>query len=202
MEIKPRTFIDKVPVWCAHDKIVNCVELKPNPKNPNTHPGKQIELLGKIILAQGWRVPITVSKRSSLIVKGHGRLEAAFKAGILKAPVDYQDYESEAAEHADLVADNRLAELAELDDDKLTSLLAELNDFDVDMDLTGFEDFGIDIEKSRDIQKKLTPKMDLEKPFSKVHTMISIRAESYHEINNIIQDLIKNKKVEILQGGN
>lgn len=140
MKKKPRAMIGKVPVWCAHDKIVDCVELKPNPKNPNTHPAKQIKLLGKIIAEQGWRMPITVSKRSGLIVKGHARLEAAFKAGILKAPVDLQDYESEAAEHADMVADNRLAELAEIDDSKLSELLLELSDLDIDMDLTGFFD--------------------------------------------------------------
>ena len=138
---KPRATINKVPVWCAHDKIVSCVELKPNPKNPNTHPASQIELLGKIIKEQGWRAPITVSNRSGYIVKGHGRLEAAFRVGIEKAPVDYQDYESEAAEHADMVADNRLAELASLDDNKLSALMAELSDFDIDAELTGFTDF-------------------------------------------------------------
>ena len=36
-EIKPRATINKIPVWCAHDKIVDCVELVMNPKNPNTH---------------------------------------------------------------------------------------------------------------------------------------------------------------------
>ncbi len=85
--IKPRALIGKVPVWCAHDKIVPCVELIMNPKNPNTHPASQIELLGKIISKTGWRGVITVSNRSGFIVKGHGRLEAAFKAGIEKAPV-------------------------------------------------------------------------------------------------------------------
>lgn len=154
MKKKPRAMIGKVPVWCAHDKIVSCVELKPNPKNPNTHPTKQIKLLGKIIAEQGWRMPITVSKRSGLIVKGHARLEAAFKAGILKAPVDLQDYESEAAEHADMVADNRLAELAAIDDDKLSELLSELSDFDIDMDLTGF--FDDELKKLLGEQEGLT----------------------------------------------
>ena len=87
-KIKPRAMIGDVAVWYAHDDIVACAELKPNPKNPNTHPAGQIKLLGKIIKDQGWRMPITVSKRSGLVVKGHGRLEAAFKVGILKAPVD------------------------------------------------------------------------------------------------------------------
>ena len=141
---KPRAMIGKVPVWCVHDALVYVVELKPNPKNPNTHPAEQIELLGKIIKEQGWRAPITVSKRSGLIVKGHGRLDAAFKAGISKAPVDFQDYESEAAEHADLIADNRLAELSEWDDDKLAGLVIEMNDFDFDMAMTGLSGFDLD----------------------------------------------------------
>lgn len=141
---KPRAMIGKVPVWCVHDKIVPCVELKPNPANPNTHPASQIELLGKIIREQGWRALITISKRSGLIVKGHARLEAAFKAGIQKAPVEYQDYESEAVEHADMVADNRLAELAVMDEELLAGLLSGLNDLDFDMELTGFSQDEID----------------------------------------------------------
>ena len=138
MKKKPRAMIGKVPVWCAHDKIVNCVELKPNPKNPNTHPVSQIALLGKIITEQGWRMPITVSKRSGLIVKGHGRLEAAFKAGILKAPVDLQDYESADLEHADMIADNKLAELAEIDNKALEKLIKEMSQ-DV-LELTALDD--------------------------------------------------------------
>ncbi len=138
-KIKPRAMIGKVPVWCAHDKIVPCVELIMNPKNPNTHPASQIELLGKIISKTGWRGLITVSNQSGFIVKGHGRLEAAFKAGMEKAPVGYQDYESEAIEHADMVADNRLAELAVRDNDKLSELLSELKVLDIDMELTAYD---------------------------------------------------------------
>lgn len=159
--MKPRAMIDKVPVWCAHDKIIDCSELIPNPKNPNTHPAKQIQLLGKIITAQGWRVPITVSKRSGFIVKGHGRLEAALKAGISRAPIDYQDYENEAAEHADLVADNRLAELAVIDGDKLESLLSELSDFDIDIELTAFFDEEIsELIDSTNPETDLVPEKD------------------------------------------
>jgi len=151
---KPRAMVGKVPVWCVHDALVYVVEFKPNPKNPNTHPASQIELLGKIIKEQGWRAPITVSKRSGLIVKGHGRLEAAFKAGISKAPVDFQDYESEAAEHADMVADNRLAELAVVDNSKLSELMKELNDFDIDLEMTGFTTDEFDKILRTNVEKK------------------------------------------------
>ena len=55
------------------------------------------------------------------------------------APVDYQHYESEEAELADLVADNRLAELAEIDDTLLAAIVAGLNDADYDTELTGYD---------------------------------------------------------------
>jgi ParB-like chromosome segregation protein Spo0J len=111
----------------------------PNPRNPNTHPEKQIELLAKIIKNQGWRAPITVSSRSGFIVRGHGRLMAAQLLGVEQVPVDRQDYETEAEEWADLIADNRIAELAEMDDALLKDLLVELDAGEFDIELTGFD---------------------------------------------------------------
>lgn len=121
-------------------------DLKPNPQNPNTHTEKQIALLGKIIQNQGWRAPITVSKRSGYIVKGHGRLEAAFLIDSAMVPVEYQDYESREAELADMIADNRISEFSTLDKDILDVLMAELSDAEFDLLLTGFDDYFKDIE--------------------------------------------------------
>ena len=139
---EPRqTAPDGALVFCRFDDIVSVSSLKPNPENPNMHGAEQLELLGKIIKKTGWRAPITVSKRSGLITKGHGRRLAAIKAGLEYAPVEYQDYASEEEEHADLIADNRIAELAEMDDEKLSDLLRELDSIDdFDMDLTGFDE--------------------------------------------------------------
>lgn len=123
---------------CAYDAMVDVGQLVLNPKNPNKHPKKQIELLAKI-LSHCWRNPIVVSNRSGFIVKGHARLEAARLAGINPVPVDYQDYVSEAEEYADLIADNRLAELTEPDLPMLKDLLESLDDGSWDMDLTGFD---------------------------------------------------------------
>ena len=106
-----------IPVHCAHTTLIDPNGLKPNPVNPNRHSAHQIQLLASIIQDQGWRNPITVSKRSGLVVRGHGRLEAALLIGCETVPVDEQAYGSEAAELADLLADNRLAEPAELDAD-------------------------------------------------------------------------------------
>ena len=117
--------------------MVDLEALVPNPRNPNTHPEKQIELLAKIIQHQGWRNPVVVSNRSGFIVKGHGRYLAARLLGCEQVPVDYQDYANEAAEVADMIADNRIAELAVSDDKELHALLSELSS-EIDLDLTGF----------------------------------------------------------------
>lgn len=129
-----------IPVHCAHTTLVDPNSLKPNPVNPNRHSAHQIQLLASIIQEQGWRNPVTVSKRSGLIVRGHGRLEAALLIGCNEIPVDEQAYASEAEELADLLADNRLSELAELDEDDLRRVLKSIGDADPDFDieLTGF----------------------------------------------------------------
>lgn len=122
---------------CAHDALVDVHTLQPNPKNPNKHPARQIELLAKIISYQGQRSPIVVSNRSGFIVKGHGRLDAVRKLGWAQAAVDYQDYESEAQEYADMVADNKIAELAEHDDNAMIDGIKTLG-------ITDFELLGLD----------------------------------------------------------
>lgn len=127
-------------VHCSHTALVNPNKLKPNPDNPNRHSAHQIQILAAIIEEQGWRAPITVSKRSGLIVRGHGRLEAALLMGCDVVPVDEQDYASEAEELADLLADNRLSELAELDEGDLKRVIERLRgaDPEFDVELTGF----------------------------------------------------------------
>ena len=134
-----------IPVHCAHSKIVDVAALVPNPRNPNQHPPEQLQLLGRIIGYQGWRAPITVSTRSGFVVRGHGRLAAAQLMGWSEVPVDYQDYANEAAEWADLLADNRLAELSQWNKAGLTEVLGEINSNELaavgmDMSVTGFDE--------------------------------------------------------------
>ena len=123
-------------VHCAHVCMRPIESVKPNTRNPNRHPKRQIELLAKIIATQGWRAPITVSKRSGLVVRGHGRLEAAQLLGLTSVPVDEQDYASDADELSDLLADNKIAELAMIDTDAFDAILKDLAttpDFDWEM---------------------------------------------------------------------
>ena len=131
-------YADGIPVYCAHDAVVPVSEMRPNPKNPNTHPEEQLKRLGAIIRGAGWRNPITVSTRSGLIVRGHGRLAAAQMEGLTEVPVDYQNYASDAEELADLVADNRIAELADPDMQKLAEIFEEIVSSDTSIDMTGY----------------------------------------------------------------
>jgi len=104
---------EKIKIHCSHTELRDPTSLVEHPRNYNTHPAEQIRLLAKIIKHQGWRNPITVSKRSGFVVKGHGRLAAAMLLKAEKVPVDIQEYKDEASEVADMIADNRIAELAE-----------------------------------------------------------------------------------------
>ena len=137
-EANPKAMAGGIPVFCSHDEIVELEKIIPNPKNPNEHPDDQVELLAKIIKATGWRQPITVSKRSGFVVKGHGGLLAAIRGGMTAAPVDFQDYASEAEEYADLVSDNRLAELSEINNEKLRDIFADVDFSETSIDLTGY----------------------------------------------------------------
>ena len=132
-----------ISVFCAHTELVAIDQLVENPRNPNKHPESQIELLAKIIKSQGFRNPIVVSKRSGFVTKGHGRLAAAQLLQMQRVPVDFQNYESEAAEWADMIADNRIAELAETSQEELKQLLSEL-DGQIDLELTGFDEDALD----------------------------------------------------------
>jgi DNA modification methylase len=128
---------------CLYDSQLQLDELVPHPKNRNDHPKEQIERLAKVLEYQGWRYPIKISKRSGYITSGHGRLEAAKLNGWTEVPVNYQDYESDEQEYADLVADNAIASWAELN---LAGINADLTDLgpDFDINLLGIKDFVIE----------------------------------------------------------
>ena len=167
-----------IRVYCACDEIVHVDKLKPNPNNPNFHPQHQVERLAKII-ANGWRQPITVSRRSGMIVKGHGRLEAAVLLETDFVPVDYQDYKSEAEEVADLLADNRLAELAETDEELLESLLSDSMFGGFDIELTGYDEIPDNLIDDIQNEGRVIP--DMEKRLYEHHDYIVIVFDQMHD---------------------
>lgn len=141
-------------IRCTYDKLVPLSELKPHPKNRNDHPDDQIARLSQILEYQGWRYPVKVSLLSGYVTSGHGRIEAAKKNGWTEVPVNFQEYESEEQEYADLIADNSIASWSELD---LSAINTDIGDLgpDFDIDLLGLKDFLIEpaekfLEKSLD----------------------------------------------------
>lgn len=142
-------------IHCLYDALVSPSELKPHPKNRNKHPDEQIRRLADILDYQGWRYPIKVSRLSGFITSGHGRLMAAKMLGLQEVPVNYQEYESETQEYADLQADNAIALWAELD---FSGINADIGDFgpDFDIDLLGIKDFTIDVAEKVE-EDKYTP---------------------------------------------
>lgn len=137
-EIKVKGMAGEIPVYCAYDKAVPVEEVCPNPQNPNHHPEEQVQLLAAVIQKRGWRAPVTVSTRSGMVVRGHGRLMAAIHAGLSYVPVDFQHYESEEAELADLVADNKIAELSDIDEKMLAEIFANISP--EELEFTGYDD--------------------------------------------------------------
>lgn len=131
------------PVRCEYTELLPVNQLKPHPKNRNQHPTEQLARLAKLISFHGFRHPVIVSKLSGFIVAGHGRWEAAKIIGLKEVPVDYQDFDDEAAEYAFLVSDNAIAAWAELD---LSGINADIGDLgpDFDIDLLGIENFVVE----------------------------------------------------------
>lgn len=132
-------------IRCLYDKLLPIEELKKkfHPKNRNQHPPEQITRLAKILKYQGARSPAKISNQSDLITTGHGRILAAEEAGWEAYPVNFQDYDNEDQEYADLQADNSVAAWAELD---LAGINADLGDLgpDFDIDLLGIKDFVLE----------------------------------------------------------
>jgi ParB-like chromosome segregation protein Spo0J len=129
----------EIPVHCSYDKMVKIDDLHGHPLNPNMHPEDQIKKLSRMIKYFGWRKAVTVSKLSGHIIRGHGRFEAAREVGLKTIPVNYQDYDNEDQELADLAADNKVAEGSELDDVLLEEIMGGLVGEGFDLNLTGFD---------------------------------------------------------------
>jgi hypothetical protein len=142
-------------IRCSYSKIIQIDQLKPHPRNYNEHSSEQIDLYCEIIKEQGIRRAVTISNLSGNVTRGHGLLSACKKLGYTEIPVDYQDYDSEEQELADIVADNELARLSRINRDKRDSIIFALREKGVDLKLT-----GLSKEKLTDILQ-LKKKLDL-----------------------------------------
>jgi hypothetical protein len=194
-ETKPKAITeDGFKVFCAFDSLTATDDLKPNPNNPNKHPKEQIKQLAKIIKFNGWRAPITVSKRSGFIVRGHGRLAAAKELGTTSVPVDFQEYDDDASEYADLIADNQIAELSAMDDLMLDNLLSSDIFKDFDLDLAGIR-ANLLGESVLQVETQQT------KPYDYLHALITVNVKDAEKLLEIIK-YAKDKGADVTQNAN
>src|SRR3989442_14195205 len=61
---------------CAYNQLVCVSDLKPHPKNPNTHSAAQVAAIAAVIEGNGWRAPISVPNRSGFITRARAALRA------------------------------------------------------------------------------------------------------------------------------
>lgn len=130
-------------IHCKYDNLVKLEDFVPHPKNRNKHPKEQTDRLVELYKYHGIRHPIIVSALSGCIVAGHGRLEAAKKAGLKEFPAVLQEFENEEKEYAFLQADNAIALWAELD---LSGINTDIGDFGpgFDIDMLGIKNFVLE----------------------------------------------------------
>lgn len=112
-------------------------KIKPYPRNARTHPPAQIKLLAAIFLKHGVDQPIVVDE-GGVILKGHGRREAAIEAGLTEYPVVQRSGLTEAEKIAMRIEDNQLALLSGWDNELVRGEIAVLQKFDYDLNLLGF----------------------------------------------------------------
>ena len=122
-------------------------QIKSNTKNARTHSKKQVRQIATSISELGFGAPILVDEQSVLIA-GHGRLEAARSLGMTSIPSIILGGLSDAKKRALMLADNRIAQSAGWDREQLSIELAALPELlireGIDIGITGFEPAEID----------------------------------------------------------
>jgi DNA modification methylase len=114
--------------------------LVPYARNARTHSPEQVAKIAASMSEFGFTNPILVEESTGEIIAGHGRLAAAMKLGLKKAPVIPLSHLSDAQRRAYVLADNKLAELAGWDHALLAEEMRALDVEGFDLDLIGFSD--------------------------------------------------------------
>lgn len=117
-------------------------ELKPYALNPKLHPPEQVEKIIRSITLTGFDQPIVANQEgdSLVVIKGHGRLQAALEMGLKSVPVLVVTVPKTIADQARLM-DNKSAE----SDYDLEKLLTELEKFSSDELLdTGYSETDVE----------------------------------------------------------
>jgi ParB-like chromosome segregation protein Spo0J len=100
-----------------------------------------VDKIAASIAEFGFDQPIVVDEQG-VILKGHGRREAALRLGLEQVPVIVRTDLSETQKKACRIADNKVAE-SEWLEDALRLELLELKDENYDLTLTGFDEESV-----------------------------------------------------------
>ena len=107
-------------------QLVDIKDLKPHPRNYQSHPEYQIRHIQKSIQDHGFYRNIVVAKDLTILA-GHGVVEASKGLGIEKVPVHVADVDPDDAKALQiLTGDNEINNLAVINDRMLTELLKEI----------------------------------------------------------------------------
>lgn len=109
----------------------------PYPDNPRTHPPAEIMLLSQLLKTRGVDQPIVVDE-NWIILKGHGRLQAASLAGLKQFPYVQRFGLSEVDKRAIRIEDNQVALLAGWDRALIRTEIGQLQASGYDIALLGF----------------------------------------------------------------
>lgn len=93
------------------DELWPLERIKPYPNNPRTHPDEQIKLLAELMKNYGPDQRIVVDE-AGVIIKGHGRLEAAILAELEQYPVTIRTGLTKNQKDEMRIADNQVALLS------------------------------------------------------------------------------------------
>ena len=103
----------------------NVEDVKPYEANSKIHDAAQVQKIANSIKEFGWDQPVVVD-RHGVIIKGHGRTEAAKLLGLTSIPVLVRDDLNEEQVRAARLADNRVA-IGDIDTSLLQKELQSLN---------------------------------------------------------------------------
>ena len=120
---------------------------KPGPRNTRTHSKGQLRQIEASIETFGFVNPILIDEFDQIIA-GHGRRDAAERAGLEFVPTIRLSHLSEHEKRALAIADNKLPENAGWNEELLAQELKILSEVDVDFNVTvtGFSQAEIDLK--------------------------------------------------------
>ena len=112
-------------------------KLIPYFRNTKAHPTEQIDKIASSISEFKFDQPIVVDE-GNIIIKGHGRREAALRLKMETVPVIVRTDLSDAQKKAARIMDNKSAESDWIESDLILEF-KDLKELDFDLDLTGFD---------------------------------------------------------------